>query len=274
MPLVVVLHGTRAPGLEAIQRVAEARSRRTTGFGPCADRHGIAVAYPEAVGGAWADGRGVTRAEGHGVDDVAFLRAVARRCADQYGADADGMILAGISNGAFMAHRMALEASDSVVAFGAIAGGLPAALTESRPSHAVSALLINGTADRIVPIEGGHSRRRESGGEYRGRTLSLADTARHWAEIDRCAVGEFVEERPAGSDPTHMAVTRRVMGSGAGGSRVEAWTVHGMGHTWPGTPVPAFLEKRLGRSPRNVDAAEEICRFALPVLATAQDRRL
>ncbi|MGW4122900.1 alpha/beta hydrolase family esterase [Nocardia sp. NPDC004711] len=274
LPLVLVLHGNRSSVLGPLQRFADSISQRTNGFGACTDRHGIAVAYPEAFGGAWADGRGVTTGDRHAVDDVAFLRTVAKWCADHHGTRHDGLLLAGISNGAFMAHRMALEASESVAVFAAIAGGLPAELADLQPTHAVSALLINGTADRVVPIEGGHSRRRGPNGELRGRTLSLADTARHWAEIDRCTAEETVEERPAGSVPNHLAVTRRAVGGGVGGTRVEAWTIHGMGHTWPGAPAPRILEPMLGKTPQNVDAAEELCHFALPLLIPADDRRL
>ncbi|MFI6369222.1 hypothetical protein ACIBG0_41760 [Nocardia sp. NPDC050630] len=61
----------------------------------------------------------------------------------------DQTIVAGISNGAFMSHRFALEAADLVPVFAAVASGLPAALLGMRPSHAVSAMLINGDADPV-----------------------------------------------------------------------------------------------------------------------------
>ncbi|MEU6586986.1 hypothetical protein [Nocardia sp. NPDC046763] len=47
-----------------------------------------------------------------------------------------------------------------------------------------------------------------------------------------------------------------------------------MGHTWPGTPVPAVLEPILGKTPQNLDAADQFCRFALPLLIPGDDRRL
>ncbi|RMI32884.1 hypothetical protein EBN03_13275 [Nocardia stercoris] len=273
MPLMLVLHGSRSPVLAPIQRFAEASSRRRSGFEAFADRHGVAVAYPDAVTGRWADGRGVTVSEEKGIDDVAFLRAVAEECAGRFGTRRDGILVAGISNGAFMAHRTALEASDLVVAFLAIAGGLPAALAGAQPTHAVSALLIHGTADPVVPIEGGYSRRRGPDGELRGRTLSLADSARHWADIDRCGDEAVVTEYPSGPGPDDLARNRRTVAGGVGGTRVEAWAVEGMGHTWPGQRVPAVLRSALGASAANIDAAEEFCRFALPLLASAADRR-
>jgi poly(3-hydroxybutyrate) depolymerase len=58
---------------------------------------------------------------------------------------------------------------------------------------------------------------------------------------------------------------------GVGGARVAVWTVFGGGHTWPGArSFPGAAET----GPREFDAAEEICRFAGPLLAPAQSRRL
>ena len=58
---------------------------------------------------------------------------------------------------------------------------------------------------------------------------------------------------------------------GVGGTRVTAWTVFGGGHTWPGArPFPGVAET----GSAEFDAAEEICRFAGPLLAAADSRRL
>jgi polyhydroxybutyrate depolymerase len=172
--------------------------------------------------------------------------------------------VAGVSNGAFMAHRMALEASEKVAVFAAVAGGLPASLREVRPAHAVSAMLIHGTADPVSPIEGGYSRHRGPHGELRGRTLSLDETAGFWRTVDRCPPG------PGDTRTTDFS-SRNTAGAGVGGTRVASWTVFGGGHTWPGArSFPGAAET----GPREFDAAEEICRFAGPLLAPAQSRRL
>jgi polyhydroxybutyrate depolymerase len=91
--------------------------------------------------------------------DVAFLRALIDTVAGRHGTHPDRAV-AGVSNGAFMAHRIALEASEKVAVFAAVAGGLPARLRDAGPAHAVSAMLIHGTADPVSPIEGGYSRHR------------------------------------------------------------------------------------------------------------------
>jgi polyhydroxybutyrate depolymerase len=257
IPLVVVLHGNHpdATGL---------MMRDWTTFDEQADAFGFAVAYPDGVGGCWADGRRVTAADEAGVDDVAFLRALVATSAERHGTHPDRAVVAGVSNGAFMAHRMAIEASDQVAVFGAVAGGLPASLRDARPAHAVSAMLIHGTADRVSPIEGGYSRHLGPHGELRGRTLSLDETAGFWRAVDRCPPG------PGDTRTTEFS-SRNTATAGVGGTRVTAWTVLGGGHTWPGVkPFPGVTET----GPAEFDAAEEICRFAEPLLAPAQSRRL
>jgi polyhydroxybutyrate depolymerase len=238
--------------------------RQWTTFDRQADAWGLAVAYPDGYQGSWADGRGVTRADAAEVDDVAFLRAIIDWSADRYGTFGDRVIIAGMSNGGCMAHRMALEASNQIAVLAAVAGQMPASLADATASHAVSAILMHGTADSIVPITGGYSRHRGPNGELRGRVLSLDESAARWRAIDRC---------PAGPGETHTTEqsSRRVSPAGAGETRVMAWTLFGSGHTWPGTPVPPEYTEP---GSLEFDAAEEICRLARPLLIPAKERLL
>lgn len=254
LPLVLVLHGN-APDANGQQM------REWTTFDDSADRLGWAVAYPNGHGGCWADGRGVTTADEAGVDDVAFLRAIVDWCAEHHGTVADRVVVAGMSNGAFMSHRFAMQASDRLAVLATMAGELPAALSEVQPTHAVSALLMHGTADRFSPIEGGYSRHRGPNGELRGRTLSLAETAARWQSIDRCPPG------PGETRASELS-SRTTVGGGVGGTTVAAWTLFGVGHSWPGAPSPSEP------TTDEFDAAEEICRFAEPLLIPADDRKI
>jgi polyhydroxybutyrate depolymerase len=257
IPLVIVLHGNHPDATGQMMRA-------WTTFDEQADAFGFAVAYPDGIGGCWADGRGVTTADEAGADDVAFLSALIDWSAGRHGTFPDRAVVAGVSNGAFMAHRMALEASEKVAVFAAVAGGLPASLRDMRPAHAVSAMLIHGTADPVTPIGGGYSRHRGPNGELRGRTLSLEETAGFWRAVDRCPPG------PGDTRTTELS-SRNTAAAGIGGTRVTAWTVFEGGHTWPGAkPNPGAAET----GPREFDAAEEICRFAGPLLTSAVSRRL
>jgi polyhydroxybutyrate depolymerase len=253
IPLVLALHGNHPDAGGRLMR-------EWTTFDKQADVWGFAVAYPDGWGGCWADGRGVTTADEAGVDDVAFLRAIIGWSAERHGTLGDRAVVAGVSNGAFMAHRMGADASDQVAVLAAVAGGLPASLRDRKPAHAVSAVLIHGTADTLSPITGGFSRHRGPNGELRGRTLSLDETAEFWRSTDRC---------PPGPGDTHatQSWSRTTAKGGVGGTQVAAWTVFGGGHTWPGPGDTQTVAA-------GFDAAEEICRFAAPLLAPAATRLL
>jgi polyhydroxybutyrate depolymerase len=259
MPLALVLHGNHPDFGGQLMR-------EWTTFDHQADTWGWAIAYPDGYQGSWADGRGVTRADEAGVDDVAFLRTIINWSADRHNTSPDQAVVAGMSNGAFMAHRLAMEASAQIAVLAAVAGGLPAALHNLRPTHAVSAILIHGTADQVAPINGGYSRHRGPNGELRGRTLSLQETADHWRTVNQC---------PPAPAHTHTtkSTSRTTWNPGTGGTQVTTHTIPGGGHTWPGTPPsPNWNEP----TPQEFDAAEEICHFANPLLTetTAITRRL
>jgi polyhydroxybutyrate depolymerase len=257
-PLVLVLHGnlgTEGAGGRAM--------RRSTTFDREADARGWVVAYPEGRYGNWADGRGVTTADEAGVDDVAFLRALIDHVADRHGTAPDRTVVAGVSNGACMAHRLAQAAGDRVAVLAAVAGTLPEALHAVPARHAVSALLIHGDADPIARLEGGYSRHLGPNGELRGRMISLRETTEYWQAADRCAA-------ETAATTSEAATVRVTVDGGVGGTRVATWTVLGGGHAWPGAP----LYPGTAGVAAEFDAAVEICRFAAPLLAGAAERRL
>jgi polyhydroxybutyrate depolymerase len=253
--LAIVLHGNHSSATGQMMR-------DWTTFDTHGEAYGLAIAYPDGVGGCWADGRGVTTAEEAGVDDVAFLRAVIDWTADRYGTPADRTIVAGLSNGAFMAHRMGVECGDQVAVFAAAAGTMPVAFLATEPTHAVSAMLIHGTADPLASIEGGYSRHRGPHGEVRGRTLSLARSAERWRTIDRCS--------DQATRTTEFS-SRTTWSGGVGGTAVVSWTVFGGGHAWPGA-APLPRPPGAPASTTEFDAAEEVCRFASARLLPAAAR--
>ncbi|MBF6148941.1 alpha/beta hydrolase family esterase [Nocardia nova] len=260
-PLIVALHGNIGPDAEGGGLLMHDWTR----FADHAEEWGVGVVYPDGCHGSWADGRGVTAAKENGVDDVGFLRTLIDWCAEKFRTASDRTLVAGISNGAFMSHRLALECSERVAVFAAVAGALPADLTAVRPTHAVSAMLINGDADPLVPLAGGHSRHRGPDGEPRGRILGAAASAEHWASLDRCA-----DERTT----VTTAGSRRITAAhGIGDTAVTAWTVVGGGHTWPGVAVPEEWAGAPGAvSTLEFDATVEIHHFARPLLRPAARR--
>lgn len=256
-PLLIALHGRRSSGAEM---------KSITHFDRAADRHGFLEVYPEGHQHSWNDGRGNAPGALDGIDDVGFIRNVIDRTIEEFGAARDQVGVAGLSNGAVMCQRLGLELSDRIAAIGAVAGLMPVRIASLTPTHAVSVLLIHGTADAYVPIGGGAPNRflarrilgRLRGSGRAGPSLSLVDTLARWRAIDQCTTGSTQELIPASrGDPT--SVRRSSSGGGRGGTAVDCWVVNLGGHTWPGGP-PLVL---LGRTSSRFDASEVILQFAL-----------
>ncbi|HJW42951.1 MAG TPA: PHB depolymerase family esterase [Geothrix sp.] len=216
LPLVLALHGTGGTS-----RIMAALS----GLSRLADERGFRVAYPQALGeagtedpalgAAWNAGPGLgcpTQAKG---DDVAFLTAVVERVDRHAPVDGYRVFVAGFSNGARMAYRLAL-AAPWVAAIAPVAG---APVWGDPPGRPVPTLAFHGTADRHIPYEGGV-------GPLGRRVPALAapEALARWAALMGCG-GSPVRDVLA---PHHLDLWTSET------CEVGLWTVAGMGHAWPG----------------------------------------
>jgi polyhydroxybutyrate depolymerase len=117
------------------------------------------------------------------VDDVAYLRALLTEVAAAYRVDPRRRYVLGLSNGAFMAHRLACEAASEIAAIVAIAGTLWDDPARCAPASPVSVLQVHGDADRVIFYRGGERVLGIGKGAYPG---SVA-TVERWARLDSCA---------------------------------------------------------------------------------------
>ncbi|MCX6008049.1 MAG: hypothetical protein NTZ34_12435, partial [Chloroflexi bacterium] len=175
-PLVIVLHGG---GSEA------STMNPLTDFNALADKQGFVIVYPEAykhpitgpgLSQHWNDGRGEPgiRAQAENIDDVAFISALIDHLVQYLNIDEKMVYATGISNGAFMSHRLGCELSDKIAAIAPVAGNIPQKTVSTwSPSRAVSVLMINGTEDPVVPFNGGEISLLSV---KTGKVISVADT--------------------------------------------------------------------------------------------------
>ncbi|MBI1751516.1 MAG: hypothetical protein HYR61_02820 [Acidobacteria bacterium] len=216
LPLVLALHGTGGTG-----RIMA----HLSGLSRLADERDFRVAYPQAQGepgledpvrgAAWNAGPGLGCPLHPGADDTAFLQAVVDRV-DQHGpVDSRRIHVAGFSNGARMAHRLALSAP-WVSAIAAVAG---APVWGEAPARPVPTLMFHGTGDRHIPFEGGLG--------ALGRqvpALPAREAAARWAALMGCGPEPGTEDLNA----------HRLDLWSSDACQVGFWTVAGMGHAWPG----------------------------------------
>jgi polyhydroxybutyrate depolymerase len=195
VPLVVALHFYPGSGTALRDMIA---------MDAKADEHGFLVAYPDGVAGGF-NALVCCGAE----DDVAFLRTLTARLIADWRVDPDRVYATGISNGADMSFRLAVEASGVFAAIGAVSGGFGGPRVEAAsyaPAKPVSVVTVIGAQDQYYDIF-------QAGLEK-------------WRERLRC--------EPVKTPPTGGKAVRRSAARCADGSDVDVYVVTDMGHSWPG----------------------------------------
>src|SRR5579862_9508512 len=114
-PLVVMLHGGYGSGAQA---------EKDYGWDREAEAHRFIVAYPDGIGRSWNAGMCCGPARSRAVDDVGFVTAMVHDIERTQNADPARVYVAGMSNGAMMAYRLACEAPFPIAAAGSVAGTL------------------------------------------------------------------------------------------------------------------------------------------------------
>jgi polyhydroxybutyrate depolymerase len=246
VPLVFVFHGGggTAAGTMALSR-----------FNAVADREQFLVVYPQGIGRGWNDGRitQVSQAHRENVNDLAFVDALLAHLSRQYRIDPRRVFATGISNGGIFSHYLAAHRAEKIAAIAPVAGGIAQPFDQVfRPAAPVSVLIVQGTADPLVPYAGG----RIAGGDGKDRGSIIATDA---------AVNLWVRANATRAQPETSTLPDRDPGDGcrtqvfawnggAAGSAVWLYRVEGGGHTWPGGTQ--YLPRRfIGRVTNDFDSA-------------------
>lgn len=231
-PLVIALHdaGGSPEGMIQISQLDLA-----------AQQHGFTVAFPEGMfGGTWNAGWCCNTAFVEGVDDDGFLSALLDELVAAHPVDPDRVYLVGVSAGAVMAFAAGCQMADRVAGIGSMAGAMQ--LDDCAPSRPLSMIAIHGTADTVVPYEGGPVIEEAQATADAPPARAVAD---RWAELDGCP-GPPAEE-------VDGVVTTTTWDGCEGDSAVRLISVEGGGHTWY---APGF-----GPVDGAVDATAEILAF-------------
>jgi len=251
LPLVVALHagGGRAAGFA-----------RFSGLSALADKAGFAVVYPQGVERHWNDGRTRVgyRAHAEGIDDVGFVVAIIEALAGRRGIARDQVYVVGAANGGMLAMRVACDAADKVRGVAAVMANFPVRLRfRCAPKRPVPILVMNGTADPIMPWRGGEMR---MGFRRLGKVLSTEATIAYWAEKNGCSEAARHEPLPDKAPGDGTEVRRDTHENCAAGSRVVLYTIDRGGHTWPGGRQ-VLPQSEIGKVSRDIVAQNEIWAF-------------
>lgn len=222
-PLVVALHGY---GGDA-EGILDLPGLVTT-----ADDQGFLLAAPEGTMDQagrqfWDATDACCNFYGQGVDDSKHLARVIDAVARDYAVDPARVFVLGISNGGFMAHRLACDDAEQVAAIVSIAGAQDGNAAACEPARPVSVLQVHGTADEVVPFDGGAL---VVGGPP---IPPVKETVAQWRVLDHCAQGPGVAAEPFDvirSVPGAETVPTSWHDGCDSGTEVALWKVVGGGH--------------------------------------------
>jgi len=256
LPLVLAFHdgGGTAQG-----------QKRWSGLDAVADREGFLAVYPDgtARGGGrqltWNAGACCGYAQAQHVDDVGFVVAVLGDLAARTPVDRTRVYATGMSNGAMLAYRLAVEASDRIAAIAPVAGAM--VVDAFAPTRPMPVMHVHSIDDPRAPYAGGARWNLRS--LTRIEHAAVEATIRKWVEYDGCPLAPRVDPPMHGTsdapDARHTA-TRLAYGPCRAGTEVVLWKLTGAGHVWPGAPQTG-AEWWLGPPTRVIDATSEMWRF-------------
>ena len=259
-PLVFAFPGSGQTG-EAL------RLATNYGFEVLADRDGFLLVYAEAWleggpgGPEWNECRKNTLQPAHleNVDDVGFVMQLLEQLGHEYDIDPARVYAAGVSDGGQMAYRMATEHPDRFTAIAAIVAQQAAPENSNclEPRGPISVLVMNGTADPIIPYRGGEASL--FGWFSAGEVQSIEGTVAHWKGVNGITGSGTREELPDRDRDDGSTVVRERWRA-ASGHEVVLYSIVGGGHTIPSgfMGVPDFV---LGATNRDIDAVEVIWEF-------------
>ena len=240
LPVVVVLHGAGASGSLYLDR---------NGWAEKAERERFIAVAPDGLPAApdlpmsfdknprvWNTGQLRPDSPRARIDDVAFIDQMLDEVARRASIDSQRVYLAGHSNGAGMAFRLATERSERFAALAAVASHCW--VRDPKPRRPIPTLYLVGTEDPIVPLAGGDVVMPWGGTQTKP---AVALTLFTWAQALGCA-----------TEPTtlsnHDGVRIEHYRPGPGGAALTAYFLEGHGHGWPGGAGEELPARFLGPS--------------------------
>jgi len=248
----VALHGrwnvgVRAPDSQPA-RSPMGRGGRHGGFGGGFPGGG---GYP---GGSQGQGRSRDQNQPAPADDIEFLNRMLDRMATRYSIDTSRIYATGLSEGGFMAIKVGCSMAERIAAIAPVGAAMPKTMV-CLPSRPISVVMINGTSDPVVPHGGGTEHNLQL------PVVSIDDSAKAWARIDRCAE-KPTETKLKAHEKGGMETKVETYDGCQQGAQVVSYSIKGGGNTWPGGEQYE-VEKQVGKTSHDLNANETIWNFLM-----------
>jgi polyhydroxybutyrate depolymerase len=161
-----------------------------------------------------------------------------------------------MSNGGFMSARLACDFSGKLATVAIVAASISTNTAAAcNPAKPISVLILQGTADPLVPFDGGLLG--ENGD--RGEILSHGAAVVKFTALNRCLSDPARKHIPdEAKDGTSVDIS--IYSNCVSGAEVRSYAVINGGHTWPGG-VPYLPGPIIGKTSGNLNASEAIWEF-------------
>ena len=263
-PLIILLHGHTGSAKQLLgQGIGAAPLSHWLDI---AERESLIVIAPEGVKGddnqqGWNDCRSDAVGNPH-TDDVGLVTALIDEAVAKYDADPARVFAMGMSNGAMMSFRLAADIPGKLAGFGAVSGSMAAKSRCQEPKTPISALIISGTADPLVPYSGGNVGFKNQ--PSRGSVIGIEAAADFYRRLDKLPLKPAMKDSFAhhdDADPTRAHRAR--WGADAKAPQVELITIEGGGHVEPSESqrIARFYARIVGPQNGDLEAAEEAWAF-------------
>ena len=173
------------------------------------------------------------------VDDVDYLTSLIDEAVQNYGADPDGVVVTGLSNGGFMSHRMACDAGNSIRAIVALNGVTWNDFSDCVDTGRPDILHVHSTDDGVIQYDGGTV---AFGGEH----PSALETVGYWSNRSGCdSTWTYLGSRDLSGDDGIDETDEFEFLNCNSGNRVAHWRINGGGHV-PPLNDPGWSDQTIG----------------------------
>jgi polyhydroxybutyrate depolymerase len=209
------------------------------GLDAVSDASGFVVVTPNALGSPqfWNEGKSAGLP-----DDVQFTKDLLAKLEGELCIDTARIYMAGYSNGGGMALRAACEMPQTIAAVAVVSAYYP------NCTAAVPLIAFHGTADPVVPFEGGAS------GAFPGVNFPVVRrSVSEWAQTLGCDGLATI------SHPSQNVELSTYSRCGGGDGEALLYTIIGGGHTWPGATIT--ITPVLGTTTHEINASTTMWSF-------------
>ncbi len=224
LPLVIALHGGGGNAWTI---------RHKSQLDPKADTENFIVVYPEGIKGGisnirtWNAGWCCGYASNAQIDDVGFIDTLIQILSQNYPVDRSRIFVTGMSNGGFMAYRLACELSSKIAAIAPVACSM--SINNCSPEYPVSIIHFHSYQDANIPYNGGIGN-----GLSHHYNPPLDSVFNAWAVHDSCVT--FNDTVVNNSEYT------LVKWNGCHcKTEIHYYITQDGGHAWPGNGGPEYI---------------------------------